>query len=466
MGKALSKILSKLNKLKVSVAVFVVFFSIGLFIISELNTSANEADSAHTTQIASGYASSIEKVIRHSLSSTNTLAVMVHQGKGKVENYPDLARYMLPMYKGAYALSIAPDGVMRQIEPAIQNKSVLNHDLFEHQDREAEIKKIKEGELTFLGPFKLIQGPPGAVGMLPVFLNNAQGQKYFWGYTLVSLKFPDAFEDVQLQELEKQGYAYKLSGTNPFDRKEEVIQQSKLALTKDSVAIPIQLYGTEWHLTVSKNTALGSINRLIFEYLMIFFGASLMAWLAYSLVTLSEQRAKLNTIAMFDPLTNLPNRRLLEIKLDDALTKAQNEKLDVVVCYLDLDGFKAVNDRLGHDIGDQLLKIVSARLISCLRDHDVIARVGGDEFVIVLADLNSMQEARNIITRIIDIVNQPLILSGEHAHVTASLGAAIYKIDGDEAEQLLRAADQAMYVAKKSGKNQFFFANDETKQAS
>ncbi|NHB58838.1 sensor domain-containing diguanylate cyclase [Acinetobacter sp. 194] len=462
MKNAARKTLLGGNKYKVSIAVFILFFMIGAYIVSRLNAAEKEADAAHTEQIASGYASSIEKVIHHALSSTNTLAVMVHQANGQVENYPDLARYMLPMYKGAYALSIAPDGVMRQIEPAIQNQAVLNHDLFEHQDREAEIKKILEGELKFFGPFKLIQGPLGAIGMLPVFLNDAQGEKYFWGYTLVSLKFPDAFEDVQLNDLEKQGYAYELVGNNPEkNNQREVIQRSKEALSTNPIVIPIQLYGTEWQLSVSKSTHINSFNRLLFEYLLIFFGASLMAWLAYSLLTLSEQRAKLNAIAMFDPLTSLPNRRLLDIKLDGALHKAEEDQTGVVVCYVDLDGFKDVNDRLGHDIGDELLKIVSARLKSCLRDNDVIARVGGDEFVIVLTEIFSIDEAQLVMQRIIDVVNQPLFITGEEAHVTASLGAAIYQKNGDEAEQLLRSADQAMYIAKKSGKNQFFFANDE-----
>lgn len=458
MTERLARVISRINKFKATVVIFIVFLLIGIFFVSAFNSAEKEADTAHTSQIASSYASSIEKVIRHALSSTNTLAVMVHQGKGEVPRYSELVKYMLPMYKGAYALSLAPEGVMRQIEPAIQNSLVKDHDLFEGKNRETELQNTREGELTFLGPFKLIQGPQGAVGMLPVFLNNPQGQKYFWGYTLVSLKFPDAFEDAQLSQLEKQGYAYELSGTNPFDGKRELIQKSSMPLASHSIQIPIKLYGTEFALNVSKPMGWMDMSRVIFEYLIIFVAASLMAWLSYSVLKLSEQRVQLNAIAMIDPLTNLPNRRLLSLKLDQILhdTDAQES---CVVCYLDLDGFKSVNDRLGHATGDELLKIVSARLKSCVREHDVIARVGGDEFVLVLVALNSVQEAETIIARVIEIVNQPFMISGEIAEVTASLGAAVYKTHGDEADHLLRAADQAMYQAKNSGKNRFFFAN-------
>lgn len=456
MPNALAKVVSGLNKFRASVYVFISFFILGAYIVSALNSAEKEADSAHTLQIANSYASSMEKVIQHALSSTNTLAVMVHQGKGAVPDYTDLVNYMLPMYKGAYALSLAPNGVMRQIEPAVQNKLILNHDLFENQDREEEIAKVREGELKFDGPFKLLQGPQGAIGMLPVFLKNKQGAKYFWGYTLVSLKFPDAFEDAHLSDLEKEGYAYKLTGMNPYKDKVEVIQQSSIPLSDNHVNVPIKIYGTEWNLSVSKPIALLSFKRLFFEYLLIFFGALLMSWLAYSLIKLAEQSAKLKVIAMIDPLTKLPNRRMLSEKLNKLILKSKAN--EVVVCYLDLDGFKAVNDRLGHAVGDQLLKLVAARLKACVREHDVIARVGGDEFIVVLSKLSSVKEAETIITRIIQAIDQPFAVSQEKVKVTVSIGAAIYDVDGEEADQLLRASDQAMYIAKHSGKNRYFFA--------
>ena len=457
MTDTLNKAFFGLHKIKVSAVVFVVFFALGIFIFAKLHSAEREADAAHTAQIANGYANSVEKVLHHALSSTNTLAVMVHQANGHVDNYAELAQYMLPMYKGAYALSIAPNGVMRQIEPAIQNREVQDHDLFAGKDREKEIQNVREGELRFKGPFQLLQGFQGSIGVLPVFLNNARGEKYFWGFTLVSLKFPDTFEEVQLNQLEQQGYAYALSGVNPMTGQKEFIQRSKQDVFADAIEIPIQMYNSQFTLAVSKPLGVLSWQRQLFEYFIIFAGAALMAWLAYSLLKLSEQRIQLSAIAMVDPLTNLPNRRLLSLKLDQILTETEPHQ-SCVVCYLDLDGFKAVNDQLGHSAGDQLLQMVSERLKSCMRKNDVIARVGGDEFVIVLVDLSGLDEAKKVISRLIEVINQPFSISGQIAKVTASLGAAVYKTNGEEADHLLRAADQAMYVAKNSGKNRFSFA--------
>ena len=456
MPSRLVKVVSGLDKFKASLVVFISFFILGIYIVSTLNNAEKEADTAHTLQVANGYASAVEKVIQHALSATHTLAVMVHQGNGQVQGYTDLVHYMMPMYKGAYALSLAPDGVMRQIEPAIQNRSVLNHDLFEHKDRAKEIAQIREGELKFVGPFQLLQGPQGAIGMLPVFLQRPSGEKYFWGYTLVSLKFPDAFEDVHLENLEKEGYAYSLTGLHRFENKQVVMQQSQLPLGEDAVHVPIQIHGVDWILNVSKTGEPTSFKRLFFEYVLVFFAALLMGWLAYALIKLAEQSAQLKAIAMIDPLTELPNRRMLSSKLGGLILKSKTN--EVVVCYLDLDGFKAVNDRLGHAVGDQLLKLVAARLKACVREHDVIARVGGDEFIVVLSKLTSVKEAETVITRIIQAIDQPFAVSQEKVEVTVSIGAAIYDVDGEEADQLLRASDQAMYIAKHSGKNRYFFA--------
>ncbi|MBP7782984.1 MAG: sensor domain-containing diguanylate cyclase [Acinetobacter sp.] len=451
-----AKVLSKRN---ISISVFALCCIFGVLICSKINHAETEAKIAHANQIANTYASSIEKTIRHSLSSTNTLAVMVHQNKGTVPNYSKLAQYMLPMYDGAYALSIAPDGIMRQIEPAWQNKLVANHDLFEGKDREKEIQNIKKGDLQFLGPFKLIQGPLGAVGMLPVFFAKEDGTRYFWGYTLVSLQLPNAFEGVKLNNLVKNGYAYELSGINPFTKQKEVIDASKQALTENFVSIPIQLYGADWSLKISSLNIATSPLKLALEFLLVVFGAGLVAWLTYSVLTMSEQREQLKTIAMFDPLTNLPNRRLLNIKLENFIRDKEASD-HIVVCYLDLDGFKYVNDAFGHEIGDELLKVVSKKLEGTIKNNDFISRIGGDEFVIVLNQLESLGQVEDILKRIVDVVSEQIVISDITLNISVSLGAAIYKMHGDEPEHLLRIADQAMYQAKKSGKNRYYIAQE------
>ncbi|MEL7035100.1 MAG: diguanylate cyclase [Cyanobacteria bacterium J06592_8] len=159
--------------------------------------------------------------------------------------------------------------------------------------------------------------------------------------------------------------------------------------------------------------------------------------------------------ALHDQLTNLPNRILFDQKLSEALTDAANYDRIVAMMFLDLDRFKEVNDTLGHAVGDLLLQRVTQRLVSCLREVDVIARWGGDEFVILLPHIRCREDASEIAGRLIAALQSELVIEGHPLNVTASIGIAIYPDDGLESSELLRNADIALYQAKKSGRNNY-----------
>jgi len=167
---------------------------------------------------------------------------------------------------------------------------------------------------------------------------------------------------------------------------------------------------------------------------------------------------QLDQLAYYDPLTQLPNRTLLADRMRQSLAAAQRHGKHLVVVFLDLDGFKAVNDSHGHDVGDQLLVALSNQMKQALREGDTLARIGGDEFVAVLGDLAEPQASVLILTRLLAAASEPLMLNGVQLQVSASIGASSYPQPQElEADQLLRQADQAMYRAKLSGKNRFCF---------
>jgi len=159
--------------------------------------------------------------------------------------------------------------------------------------------------------------------------------------------------------------------------------------------------------------------------------------------------------AYHDALTGLPNRRLFRDRLTVALAHARRMKHPLAVMFLDLDRFKVVNDTLGHSTGDELLKAVGARLQVSLREEDSIARMGGDEFTILLADLKSTDTAAKIAQKVLDTVALPLQIDGTELFVTTSIGIALFPSDGDTAETLLANADHAMYRAKDAGRNSY-----------
>jgi diguanylate cyclase (GGDEF)-like protein/PAS domain S-box-containing protein len=177
----------------------------------------------------------------------------------------------------------------------------------------------------------------------------------------------------------------------------------------------------------------------------------------YSDITaIKEHQRHLEHIAHFDALTKLPNRLLLADRLQQAMAQAERRGQHVAVAYLDLDGFKATNDRYGHDVGDQLLIQLANAMKDTLREGDTLARLGGDEFVAVIVDLDGIEGCAPLLNRLLEAVMSPVHVDGLVLRGSASIGVAFYpQGNAIEADQLLRQADQAMYQAKLAGRNRF-----------
>jgi len=161
----------------------------------------------------------------------------------------------------------------------------------------------------------------------------------------------------------------------------------------------------------------------------------------------------LEALALNDPLTGLANRRLLADRMSMALVHARRNKSAMAVVYLDLDGFKQINDTLGHGAGDILLKMVAGRLVESVRAEDTVARLGGDEFIIALWHVSGIDYAATVASRAIEAVSQPYDIEGNTVSITISAGVSIYPDHGEDAETLIKSADLALYDAKDAGKN-------------
>lgn len=173
----------------------------------------------------------------------------------------------------------------------------------------------------------------------------------------------------------------------------------------------------------------------------------------------AEQQMEYQTY--HDALTGLANRQLFQEHLTLALALAQRKRRPVAVLFLDLDHFKVINDSLGHSLGDALLREVSTRLRSSVREGDVVARVGGDEFTIVLQELEKKEDAAAMAQRVLRIIAEPIDVEGQHLYITTSIGITVYPDDGEDAETLLKNADNAMYRAKAVGRNTYEMSTQE-----
>ncbi len=171
---------------------------------------------------------------------------------------------------------------------------------------------------------------------------------------------------------------------------------------------------------------------------------------------LKAHEADLDRVAHYDALTGIPNRVLLADRMRQAIAQTAREQSMMVVCYLDLDGFKLINDSMGHEAGDQVLVEVAKRIENTIRGGDTVARLGGDEFVVLLLWKDKDEKCVATLERLLVAIAQPVTVKDTYCTLSASIGVSIYPLDDEDPDTLLRHADQAMYVAKQSGKNRFY----------
>lgn len=222
-----------------------------------------------------------------------------------------------------------------------------------------------------------------------------------------------------------------LAGTSAYYHSEHRLQR------KDGQAIWVQDRGR-----VVERDAQGQPLRVVGSFVDISFQ--------------KEHQHYLERIAHYDQLTGLPNRVLLADRMYQAMAQSLRRGQQLAVAYLDLDGFKAVNDRYGHTTGDLLLSALATQFKAMMREGDTIARLGGDEFVAVFVDLQDVQDSVALITRLLEVASRPILLEDRSLSVSASIGVSFYpQAEDTDADQLLRQADQAMYSAKQAGKNRY-----------
>jgi len=194
-------------------------------------------------------------------------------------------------------------------------------------------------------------------------------------------------------------------------------------------------------------TAVFDDNKDISHYIGIFSDVS----------TESEGDERLYHLAHYDSLCNLPNRLLFYDRLRQSLSRSKRNDQKIAVMFMDLDGFKTVNDNYGHTVGDDLLRKVSERVVATLRESDTIARIGGDEFTLIITDIEDTASVSNIAMKILATIEEPYVMDGHEFNISASIGISLSPINSSEGNMLVKQADIAMYKAKKEGKNRIKF---------
>ncbi|WP_271168949.1 GGDEF domain-containing protein [Hansschlegelia plantiphila] len=208
--------------------------------------------------------------------------------------------------------------------------------------------------------------------------------------------------------------------------------------------------------------ALGGVNDLVLAGFIFFFLLASFETVSHAYRSVTTQfatRFQLATLARHDPMTRLPNRLALWERFAEVATAARDGAL-IAVLYVDLDGFKSVNDRYGHPIGDELLRMVAGRLTGVLREGDSAVRLGGDEFIVLQANIPDAQAAKRLARRIIRVISAPCGIGDHEIAIGASIGIALAPADGTSLDELTACADRALYAAKAAGRGTFRFVGE------
>ena len=692
-------------------------------LIWTLEQQERDQQRTQVADIAGDHVQALQRAIELALSANNTLVALVRQGRGTVTQFEDIGTQLLPFYPGIAAMGLAPQGVVKQVVPRQGNENVIGFDQLNDPRQGPEAARAREsGRLTLAGPLELVQGGLGVVGRQPVYLDNAQGQRTFWGFTYVTIRLPEVLDVARLPQLTQRGYHYRLWRVRPGTQEEQTIAasvpppateqavgrplnlpngqwtlslapaqgwghpgvlavrcalglgfalmmaylawllfrlkahekgleqqveqrtaeiqatQQQLRATIDAIPDPLfeidqqgrycsvhsqrpellmapvedligrnvtdmlpalaalavmdvlheaeqhgwstgrQIMvdlpglGTSWfELSAARKTAapggdapryivlsrditerkrsqeqlqltaqvfdqsseaiviadathtvvrinkaftritgyseaeaIGQSVRLLtaaesvrdFDADTVYArltqdghwegevrgrrkdGTTYPQWLSVSSVRdgkgvvthsitlfrdITQQREaqdRIQRLAHFDPLTELPNRALLAERAQRYIDDERARGGTLALLFLDLDHFKNVNDSLGHRIGDVLLVAVARRLQSLLQSHDTVSRLGGDEFLLLLP-ATSAAAAAEVANQLLVAVAEPFQLDPYELTTTLSVGIAMYPADGETFDTLYQRADAAMYRAKQNGRNRYgFFTAD------
>ncbi|MBD5801995.1 Cyclic di-GMP phosphodiesterase Gmr [Azoarcus sp. Aa7] len=704
--------------------VFVVALGVAALFVAQSERESLRVRRAEIADQSGDKAHEIESAVRHGLTATFALAALVRQGRGVVPDFDAVATEMLRYYPGADSLQLAPGGVIRHVVPLAENARAIGHDLLADPARNKEAFRARDtGELTLAGPFELMQGGIGAVGRLPVFLDDESGRPRFWGFTTVLIRFPQVLGKAQLPQLVKRGLHYELWRVHPDTGLKQVIAASSEESLIDPVDRALMMPNGTWTLSVAPIDGWTYKSALSLKLLLGFIFSALVGWLAkqmgelrlhrYRLQTLVDERtsalaareSKLGALigslpdqlfvldepgrivevhspdpallpmvphelpgraydevfpkpvaravsealeairkdglrhefeyaldlpggarqfsasmsqlsrsdgapagfialvrdvserklaeekmreamvvfdassqgimtadaagiitsvnpafcsitgysadevigqtpamfksgrhdtvfyknmwatlettgrwegevwnrrkagdvypqwltisavrdesgklikyvsifsdmtrrkqreeviwrqANFDALTGLANRNLLNDRLERALAHSRRTGKKAGLVFLDLDGFKWINDTLGHDVGDEMLIEVAVRLKDCVRQQDTVARLGGDEFTLVVDDIEDVENLQTVGDKVLRVIRDPFLLAGANRYVSGSLGITVFPDDGDNVQTLLRNADIAMYQSKQLGKNRCQFYSQDMQEA-
>lgn len=390
----------------------------------------------------------IQAVIDKYLNNAELWANFVVENKGNVDEFYKIAQLFYEDHSVMMSIQLAPNGIVTYMYPIKGNEGgAIN--LFKDPLRKKDAEYARRtGKMTVSGPINLYQGGTGLIARKPIYLENSSGETSFWGFSIVILNTEELFKSLQIDNIEKEGYDYKLWKINSNTKKKQVILQSTKTPFKDPIEISFRIYNSKWTFSVvSQDAATEAISYIYYVILatLVSILIALVVWLG---LKLNEQNKVLMTYSYQDSLTSLYNQR----KLFAILSQYEKENKNFGIIYLDLDGFKMINDTYGHDIGDKFLYETAKRLKKSIEGVGLAFRLGGDEFVAMIPDRYEEKFYEDLTRKIIEDFKEDVVFDNIKLNIKGSFGFARFPQDASDAQSLIKKADSKMYKIKRSKK--------------
>lgn len=366
-----------------------------------------------------------------------------------IQNNPNIAPEALESYSNYIienneiinSISIAPDCIVKYMYPLEGNESAIGHDLLNDPERKESIEKaIESNSSVAQGPVEAKQGGLKIFNRKAIFINE-NGQEKLWGIVSIVIDFDKLISMFNFDN-EENNYlcAMRVNKPNGF---EDFLWGNAEIFDKDSIIKYINLPNETWEIAIYPKDGWNS-NESIEKNMHLLIRLILIITFAFSYFSINHYQ-QVKEAAKLDSLTGVFNKRYFERYVRRKLKRSKKKHGLILI---DLDKFKSINDTFGHPIGDKVLKETTSRIKTLIRDNDKIGRIGGDEFIIFVNDIESKDDLYNMINSIKDNIKLPMNFGKNQLEVSCSLGLAIYKEDGKSYNDLYKVADEKMYENK------------------
>lgn len=342
-------------------------------------------------------------------------------------------------------IGLARDNVISHMYPLAGNEAALGLDYLQHpQQRDSVLRAIQQRNTVVAGPLDLVQGGQGFISRIPIYVGMTDR---YWGIASIVIDVNTFYRNVGLYTPNSR-LRFALRGKDALgDKGAHFFGDPDLFNTEDSVLLTIHLPVGSWQLAALPK---GGLHQDLPSIILRFSGILLASIVSLLLYALLKSYRHIHHLALHDPLTRLTNRRFFDEYMQHSIATAQRTRDRFVLFYLDLDKFKPINDHYSHKKGDLVLSVVAERLRQSLRDSDMVSRIGGDEFVVMLPDPPSEQGLDKVEQKIRQAISQPIALDANtEVSIGVSIGKSCYPDDGLTTDALLKKADLDMYRNKK-----------------